>query len=57
VVTKRAPAYLKPLDELLPAAWHHSEQYANDRVEAGHGQLKRRLRPMRHLRNDRPRPF
>jgi transposase-like protein len=25
----------------------------NNRIEADHGQLKRRLRPMRHLRNDR----
>jgi transposase-like protein len=43
----------KLLDELFPKAWHHSEQYANNPIEADHGQLKRRLRPMRHLRNDR----
>jgi transposase, IS6 family len=53
VVTDRAPVYPKLLDELLPMAWHHSEQYGNNRIEADHGQLKRRLRPMRHLRNDR----
>jgi len=53
VVTDRAPVYPKLLDELLPAAWHHSEQYGNNRIEADHGQLKRRLRPMRHLRNNR----
>jgi hypothetical protein len=52
-VTDRAPVYPKLLDELLPAAWHHSEQYGNNRIEADHGQLKRRLRPMRHLRTDR----
>jgi transposase-like protein len=53
VVTDRAPVYPKLLDELWPKAWHHSEQYANNPIEADHGQLKRRLRPMRHLRNDR----
>ncbi len=52
VVTDRAPVYPKLLDELFPAAWHHSEQYGNNKIEADHGQLKRRLRPMRHLRND-----
>jgi transposase-like protein len=30
----------------------NSEQYGNNRIEADHSQLKRRLRPMRHLRND-----
>ena len=29
------------------------EQYADNRLEADHGLLERRLRPMRHLRNDR----
>jgi transposase-like protein len=28
------------------------ERYANNRVEADHGQLKRRLRPMRGLKTD-----
>jgi transposase-like protein len=40
------------LDELIPSAWHHVEQYANNPIEADHGQLKRRLRPMRGLRTD-----
>ena len=53
VVTDRAPVYPRLVDELCPTAWHHSEQYGNNRIEADHGQLKRRLRPMRHLRNDR----
>jgi IS6 family transposase len=53
VVTDRAPVYPKLIDELWPQAWHHSEQYANNPIEADPGQLKRRLRPMRHLRNDR----
>lgn len=40
------------LEELLPA-WHRTEQYANNRVEADHGRLKARLRPMRGLKQDR----
>ena len=35
------------LEDLLPAAWHRTEQHANNRVEADHGRLKSRLRPMR----------
>ncbi len=50
VTTDRAPAYLKVLDELLPAARHVTEQYANNPIEADHGRLKARLRPMRGLR-------
>src|SRR5690349_20158972 len=38
VVTDAAPVYLAVLDELLPAAWHHVEQYANNPIEADHGQ-------------------
>ena len=53
VVTDAAPVYPGVLDELLPAAWHHVEQYANNPIEAGHSQLKHRLRPMRGLRTDR----
>jgi transposase-like protein len=53
VVTDRAATYPVVLDELLPAAWHRTEQYANNRVEAGHGRLKARLRPMRGLKRDR----
>ena len=40
------------LGELLPAAWHCTEQYANNRVEGDHGRLKARLRPMRGLQQD-----
>jgi IS6 family transposase len=36
----------------LPAAWHRTDQYANNRVEADHGRLKSRLRPMRGLKQD-----
>ncbi len=53
IVTDAAPVYPRVLNELLPAAWHHVEQYANNRIEADHSRLKRRLRPMRGLRNDR----
>jgi transposase-like protein len=35
-----------------PAAWHQTEQYANNRVEADHGRLKAQLRPMRGLKRD-----
>jgi transposase-like protein len=49
VVTDAAPGYPAVLEELVPAAWHHVEQYANNPIEADHGQLKRRLRPMRGL--------
>jgi transposase-like protein len=41
------------LEELLPAAWHRTDRYANNRVECDHGRLKARLRPMRGLKQDR----
>ena len=47
--------YPAVLEELLPAAWHRTEQYANNRVECDHGRLKARLRPMRGLKQDRSR--
>ena len=50
VNTDRAPRYLRVLDELLPSACHVTEQYANNTVEAEHGRLKSRLRPMRGLK-------
>jgi transposase-like protein len=50
VVTDAAPVYPGVHDELVPSAWHHVEQYANNPIEADHGQLKRRLRPMRGSR-------
>jgi IS6 family transposase len=34
VVTDAAPVYPGVLEELLPAAWHHVEQYANNPIEA-----------------------
>jgi IS6 family transposase len=53
VVTDAAAVYPAVLADLLPAAWHHVEQYANNPVEADHSRLKQRLRPMRGLRTDR----
>jgi DDE domain len=52
VVTDRAATYPIVMDDLLPAAWHRTEQYANNRIEADHGRLKARLRPMRGLKQD-----
>ncbi len=52
VVTDRAATYPMVLEELVPAAWHRTERYANNRVEADHGRLKARLRPMRGLKQD-----
>jgi IS6 family transposase len=47
VTTDRAPAYPRVLDELIPSALHTVERHANNPVEADHGRLKARLRPMR----------
>jgi transposase-like protein len=47
VVTDHAPVYPGVLEELAPAAWHRTDQYANNRVEADLGRLRARLRPMR----------
>jgi transposase, IS6 family len=49
VTTDRAAAYPRVLDELVPTACHVTEQYANNAIEADHGRLKSRLRPMRGL--------
>jgi IS6 family transposase len=46
VVTDRAATYPIVLEELLPAPWHRTERYANNRVDADHGRLTSRLRPM-----------
>ncbi len=53
VTTDRAATYPGVPEELAPAAWHCTEQYANNRVEADHARLKARLRPMRGLKQDR----
>jgi transposase-like protein len=48
---KRRPTRSYPV-ELLPAAWHRTDRYTNNRVEADHGRLKARLGPMRGLKQD-----
>jgi transposase-like protein len=53
VVTDAAAVYPGVLDELIPQTWHHVERYANNLIEADHGQLKHRLRPMRGLRTEK----
>jgi transposase-like protein len=53
IVTDRAATYPRVLDDVLPMAWHRTDRYANNRVEADHGRLKARLRPMRGLKRDR----
>jgi transposase-like protein len=53
VVTDRAAASPVVLEELLPAAWHRTDRYANNHIEADHGRLKSRLRAMRGFKRDR----
>ena len=53
VVTDRAAVDPAVLDELLPEAWHRTEQSANNRVECDHGRLQAWLGPMRGLKQDR----
>jgi transposase, IS6 family len=37
VVTDKAPVYPLVLQELLPTAWHRTDRYANNHIEADHG--------------------
>jgi IS6 family transposase len=53
VTTDRVHTLVRIVAELLPAELHDTTQYANNRVEADHGRLKARLRPMRGLKRDR----
>jgi transposase-like protein len=53
VTTDQAPVCPAVLEGLLPAAWHRTGRYANNRVECDHGRLKSRLGPMRGLKQDR----
>jgi IS6 family transposase len=53
VITDRAAALANVIEELIPAAFHNTGQYENNRCEADHGRLKARLRPMRGLTTDR----
>jgi hypothetical protein len=52
VVTDAAAVHPGMLDELIPSAWHHVEQFANNPIEADHSRLKQRFRLMRGLRTD-----
>jgi transposase, IS6 family len=38
------------VDDLVPTARHVTERYENNRIEADHGLLKARLRPMRGVK-------
>jgi transposase-like protein len=53
ITTDRAHTLVRVVTDLLPAALHDTTQYANNRVEADHGRLKARLRPMGGLKRDR----
>ena len=50
VVTDKAAVYPPVLDDIVLGTWHHTERYANNRIESDHGRLKFRLRPMRGLK-------
>jgi IS6 family transposase len=53
VVTDKAATSPTTLGELLPAAWHRTDRYANNHLEADHGRLTARLGPMRGRKQDR----
>jgi IS6 family transposase len=50
VPSDRAPAYPQVIGKAAPAARQVTEQYANNAIEADHGRLRARLRPMRGLK-------
>jgi transposase-like protein len=50
VITDRGRPIRGFSTKLWPGAWHHSERSANNRVEADHAQLKRRLRAVRGIK-------
>ena len=50
VTTDRAPVYPRVIADAAPAARHVTERYANNAIEADHGRLKARLRPMHGLK-------
>ena len=53
VVTDLAQALETTIEQLIPNAFHNTEQHQNNRVECDHGRLKARLLPMRGLKRDR----
>ena len=50
VTTDQAQVCLRVIDELVSAPRHITEKSANNSVEADHGRLKARLRPMRGMK-------
>ena len=52
VTTDQTPVYPAVLEGLLPAAWHRTQRYPNNHIEADHGRLKARICPMRGLKQD-----
>jgi transposase-like protein len=48
VTTDQAPVYPAVLEELLSTAWHRTDRYANNHIEADHGRLKSRLHALLH---------
>jgi transposase, IS6 family len=50
VTTDQVPVYPRVIDDLARGTRHVTEQYANNVIEADHGRLKARLRPMRGLK-------
>jgi transposase-like protein len=54
VVTDLAQTLETAIEEIIPDAFHNTDQYANNRVECDHGRLKARLKPMRGLKPTAP---
>jgi hypothetical protein len=52
VATDLAPVLANVILEVLSVPFHHTQRYANYRVECDHGRLNARLRPMRGLKSD-----
>jgi IS6 family transposase len=50
VSTDKAPVYPRVVEDIVSAARHVTERYANNTIEADQGRLKARLRPMRGLK-------
>ena len=46
VMTDKAAPLLAAVDDVLPDALPNTDRFANNRIEADHGRLKARLRPM-----------
>jgi transposase-like protein len=53
VTTDKSHVRARVIADFVPHAEHRTDQYANNRIEADHGRLKSRLRPMRGLKRDR----